>query len=1279
MAAEMKLNITPFDGQNYSNWEFRVKLAMEQAGVNNVLEEPCPGEDKQIERSAWLKSDVRARNIIVQCLADNMLELIKNKTTAKDILKSLENTYTKKGIASQVMQRKKFNSLSYTEDKPLSTFLTEFEQCICQFKAAGGNLEQNEIVAQLLSAMPESYANIVTALDVIFSQNEASITLDFVKNKLLLEESRREKCQINGESSAFVAQKKNQRNRNRSGSSSGSKSHSNTENKSSFPYRCHECGVKGHKRIDCPKLKKKWNKATVAKQTESSDEEVTFMTDIDTVNNNSFISDETKVRFVVDSGCTNHLVNEETGNLMTSLKTVNHVINVAKKGETLKAVKQGDLHLLSIEEKPIAIRDAWICENLFYNLLSVRKLEENGLQVIFKEKKVKIMKGNNTVVEGKLCGNLYMITLKIPENLNATWLEHRKMGHTCHFPAPGICDVCMKGKQTRQQFKTIPDERKPKRILECISSDVVGPMNPETFDGKRYFVTFIDHYSHFGSCFLIRNKSEVTEIFKKYNAQVTSKFGSKIERLRCDNGGEYVSKELQKFCQDEGIHIQYTIARNPEQNGVAERYNRTILDKARCLIFDSKLSNDMWGEAVRTAIYLTNRTKTRVLPNDKIPAELWFGKHPDLNKIKLFGCTAYNYVPKEDRKSKLDPRSKKMIMVGYCDNGYRLWDPVLRKIVLGRNVIFDEKKEMITVQLENADFEEKKTEKSSETSKEIPEKNGESSHQNLSDTDNNERNRRMSQRRRKIPEYLKDYDLNDDFLLMTALSTGHLTSDVPETYFEAIKHEGWRKAIDDELRSLEESETWELVEREPETEVIDSKWVFREKLMNGKTVKRARLVARGFKQTSPLEENIYAPVARMLTVRVLLALYLEFDMCVLQLDVNSAFLYGTLDNPVFMEQPDGLNKNPNLICKLKKSLYGLKQAPKCWNDLFDKTLTNLGLERSKKDPCLYFNSEMFVLIYVDDILLFSKSQNELIYIKMELAKNFKIKEFKNDKLTFLGLEIEHFGNELHISQTELISKVLDKFNMADIKPCSIPMQPKLQLDVNRDEIDKNLPYRELIGCLMYIMLGSRPDLSFCITYFSQFQNNYSQTHWKYLKNVLRYLQETKTFGLKYTKSENSNIMIKAFVDSDFANNISDRKSITGFLIKLNNNVVCWKTKKQNIVTISSCEAEYIALSACITENLFLGQLIAEILKQNMYPIHIYEDNQSCIKVASTLETKRSKHIDIKHHFIRDCISQNKIVLEYIQTDKQVADILTKGLGKMKFSYFRDCLNVFKLH
>uniref|UniRef100_A0A1Y1JXU0 Integrase catalytic domain-containing protein n=1 Tax=Photinus pyralis TaxID=7054 RepID=A0A1Y1JXU0_PHOPY len=615
------------------------------------------------------------------------------------------------------------------------------------------------------------------------------------------------------------------------------------------------------------------------------------------------------------------------------------------------------------------IQNAWICEQLAYNLLSVRKLEENGLKVVFEQNEVAIMKEEKKIIEGKLNGNLYTIKLWKEQEVNSAngavedkRLLHRRMGHSSKYPSPSLCDTCLKGKQSRLPFREIGESRKAKRLLEIISTDICGPITPETYDGKKYYITFIDHFSHFCVTYLLSKKSEAIEKFKIYVAAVEAKFNCKIERLRCDNGGEYASHSFRELCMKRGIKIQYNVAYNPEQNGVAERFNRTIMEMARCLMFDSSLRKEFWGEAVRTATYLINRLETKALNQNTTPAEIWYKEKQNLSKIKLFGCNAYNLVPKEVRSSKLHPRSEKMLMIGYADNGYRLWDKDRKKIVHARNVIFEEDGPEIYPNILVENPEEVDNNENIEDEQE----------DSIGVNDGNQMSRR-STRERRPPAYLEDYEVEDHSNLFAALSAGSMLSDVPSTYDEAVAQSGeWKNAVQKELTSLQDNKTWELVERPVNQEVIDSKWVFRVKVINGQVERKARLVARGFKQ-SEVDENIYTPVARMTTLRILLSIYVQNDLFFQQLDVKSAFLNGSLSSPVYMEQPQGLEgRNPNVVCKLNKALYGLKQAPKCWYSLFNKTIINLGFTQSKKDPCLYFTNTTLLLIYVDDLIMFSK-------------------------------------------------------------------------------------------------------------------------------------------------------------------------------------------------------------------------------------------------------------------------------------------------------------------
>lgn len=1267
------LGIKPFDGTNYANWSFRMKMVLEQSNVLEVLEKEPPTADAELK--VFKSEDIKARNIIVQGLADNMLSMIKDKKTAKEMMDALSATYEKKGMKSLVQAQKLWRKLDYKKDKPLQKFLHEFETLASDVKVAGGKLGEEEMVSQLLVAMPSDFDSVVSAMDILSNKDRASVTLEYVKNTLLAEEVRITKR--DDQESVFVSRgfsrgKFTKSKYTKSGESSG------------FNGRCYYCKMQGHMKNNCPKLKNKKPVAGVSKENDD-EEEFTFLTSVEEQCTSldcyqSLVTGEkvTSIMFIVDSGASNHLVKSEYKSCLEDIRPEDIDISVAKEGESVKASSKGNLRCCSDDGVRIRINDVLVCDSLAFNLLSVRRLEKEGCKVIFEKSSVKIVKGDK-VLHGQMYGRLYIIKMNIiKEQANVTSyvndLMHRRMGHSSKYPI-GICDTCLKAKQTKLPFaKHIPDERKAKRILERVSTDVCGKVTPPTYDGYNYFVTFIDHFSHFCVTYLIKNKSDVFDKFKAYLAMAETKFKERLENLRCDRGGEYISKDMKRFCEARGIHLEYSTARNPPQNGVSERMNRTLLEKARCLIFDSGLNKEMWGEAVMTSTYLVNRLPTSALPEGILPAKRWYGYDPDLKKIKVFGCPVYSLIHKEDRKGKLSERSKRLFLVGYCDNGYRLWNPTTRKIEFARNVIFDEERR--TEKTELPDVKHIVSIPEENTLKTTTNESDKEDFYGFSEDELQEilTNKKRPTRQKTKPKYLEDFV--SSFALEMALFS---STDVPEKYSEAVKDESWREAVNEELKALEDNHTWELVDPPQDETIIDSKWVFTSKVVDGQVKKKARLVARGYQQPSTEEEDIFAPVARLVTLRILLSFAVEKDLQINQLDVRSAFLKSSLPVPVYMRQPEGLQCSEVKVLKLVKALYGLRQSPKVWNDCINNIFVKLGFKRSIVDPCLYAKDSTYILIWVDDFLIVSDSIEEVNSIKSQLMSKLDIKVLgSNSKMEFLGLKINrNKDGNIVLNQTSLIEKIIKKFNMTDAKVRKIPIQPKLNLEKCEKSQSYDVPYKELIGSIMYLMLGSRPDLCFAISYFGRFQNCYNETHWKHLKNIIKYLKFTINIGLVFKRSNCNSLYIHSYVDADYAHDVNDRKSTTGFILKINDNIVSWASRKQSVVALSSTEAEYYALGDCLIESLFVQKLLKDIFIYSNV-INIYEDNQGTIKIAQTLETKRSKHYDVKYSFVKDMVMKGSIKINYIETKDQIADLMTKALPENKFEHFFKQINLVRI-
>ena len=345
---------------------------------------------------------------------------------------------------------------------------------------------------------------------------------------------------------------------------------------------------------------------------------------------------------------------------------------------------------------------------------------------------------------------------------------------------PRICSVCVEGKQTR--LAHVQSRTRATRPLQLVHSDLMGPIQTEAYNGKRYVLTFIDDYTHFVVVYLLNAKSEVFERFKEYEAMVNSHFERKISRFRCDNGREYLSSEMIKYFKNRGIQYELTIRYTPQQNGVAERMNRTLMEKARCMLLGSKMEKYLWTEAILTAAYLINRSPTLAL-KDQVPAELWYGKKPNLNKLRVFGCIAYLRLPNELIKGKLDSRTRTCFMLGYCSNGYRLWCSEEKRVVFGRDITFDETKSAAE---EPTFYEEQKPEeKIEEVAQETIEEDMEQATEDFEETSETER--RHSSRKKTTPKYLEDYDTS-------TVALGASVDDVPLTY--------------DDIQGRPDSESW---------------------------------------------------------------------------------------------------------------------------------------------------------------------------------------------------------------------------------------------------------------------------------------------------------------------------------------------------------------------------------------------------------------------------------------------------------------------------------------
>lgn len=342
-----------------------------------------------------------------------------------------------------------------------------------------------------------------------------------------------------------------------------------------------------------------------------------------------------------------------------------------------------------------------------------------------------------------------------------------------------------------------------------------------------------------------------------------------------------------------------------------------------------------------------------------------------------------------------------------------------------------------------------------------------------------------------------------------------------------------------------------------------------------------------------------------------------------------------------------------------------------WYKTFDECVRKLGFVASSHDSCLYVNNRasdsIHLLVFVDDLLICSKNLNLIKRVKLELSRKFIVKDLGEIE-SYIGIRVVYNReqNQMLLNQSRYIESLAEKYNLKDARLYKTPMEANLRIGQAK-ESDESIRYRNLIGELLYVSAGTRPDISYSVNYLSRFQNCYDATHYKYALRVVKYLYETRDMSLRYSRKENSE-KIDCFVDSDHAGDSVDRKSTSGYVIRMGGNAIFWKSKKQNVVVKSSTFAEYVALSEAVTELLFIRNLSNEMFDMKIdAPIKIYEDNSGAVSIAKFGNfTKNSKHIEIQYHYINENYTNKIIDIIKIKSEQNLADILTKALSKDKF-------------
>lgn len=533
-----------------------------------------------------------------------------------------------------------------------------------------------------------------------------------------------------------------------------------------------------------------------------------------------------------------------------------------------------------------------------------------------------------------------------------------------------------------------------------------------------------------------------------------------------------------------------------------------------------------------------------------------------------------------------------------------------------------------------------------------------------------------------------------------ANTESHYTQTDPKTVRQALKgpeHDEWSKAMSDEMNSLELNNTWEEVDNIPSgRQTISTKWVFKTKTDEQGKLQRhkARLVARGFSQTPGIDfTETFAPVTRMSTIRMLCAIAALRGYSLKQMDAKTAYLNAPLKEDLYIDLPDGYNpKLPNTnALRLKKALYGLKQAGREWNQLLTTFLKSSDKwSQCEYEPCLFkskpkFNQGAFYMaVFVDDFSCAVEKEEDWVSFITDFKTHFQLSESDIMKW-LLGI---HVNQDLEkgtvtLCQRKYVQQMLDDFNMSDCNPTTTPItpdppvKPTAEPTAEEQEWIKHTPYQGLVGSLIYSSRCTRPDTTFAVHHSAKFNSDYRREHWKSAKRVLSYLKGTSTTALQYSRDGEATLV--GYADADWAADKNDRKSVFGYIFMLAGSAIAWKTKKQESVALSTCEAEYYAMSEAAQEATYLRRILNFLQVNISQPTTIYIDNRSAIALAKNpTQHTRAKHIDIKFHYNREVQEKGIVIFTPIASADNLADILTKPTSRQHLEKFKKSVGMIEV-
>jgi hypothetical protein len=866
-----------------------------------------------------------------------------------------------------------------------------------------------------------------------------------------------------------------------------------------------------------------------------------------------------------------------------------------------------------------------------------------------------------------------------------------------------LCQGCQFGKHQRSSFPINHIRQKADAPGDLLHTDICGRMAIPSKGGSLYFIIYKDDATSYRFVFCVHRKSEALKCFQNVCKMIFHDTGRQVRAIRSDRGGEFANKAFDKYLSDNFIRREFTAPYTPEQNLVAERENRTIMEGVCSCLYQAQIHQSFWAEAVQYVVYTLNRTGTRLL-GGFTPYEAYTGIIPSVSHMHPFGCPVYIHIPAPLRK-KLDPKAQKGIFVSYSEEtkGYRVWLPDKQQIVTTRDVTFDEASFLIQtfpptvntlpsliplpacLTASNSELEETVIPPPPPEPDPIPniplsqsvllppEQNLPSIASSSSTNPNPDSTPAMSRRQINPPSRYGDW-----YYSFSAVA-GTLPS-VSKTYKEALESplaHKWKEACDDKFDSLLTNHTWRLTNLPAGRKAIKCKWVFALKTKPDGSLEhfKARLVAKGCSQIPGVDfKETYSPTVKYDSIRSILAIAAAKDLEMRQFDIKTAFLHGGLEEEIYMNQIQGYEDKqyPSAVYLLLKALYGLRQASRAWALKMTAFLKEFDLVQAPVDHCVYYSATngviTIVTIFVDDGLICSTNLERIDSILRFMSDVFVTKVFEPEMYIGLHITRDRRNRTITIDQELYIQKkIIEQYGLSDAHAVSTPADPTSRLTAHSNSDQMNLeptfPFSNMVGSIQFAALTTRCDISYATSAVATYKRQSAPTHahCNAVKRIGRYLKGTK--HLKLTLGGHSGTgVLTAYTDADYGSDPYDRKSRTGYVIFYNNGPVSWGSKKQTCVATSTTHAEYIALYTATKEVIWCRRLLAAVGEIQPGPTIVHSDSQSAMRLAINPEFHaNTKHIDIKYHYTREEIVLHSIRLQYIHTTAQIADLLTKPL------------------